>query len=106
MITLSLKYPIILSHYVTTTRLYLSHASNEVLREIRLVMEEGSFSLGPECEVLWSSTNKDLGGGQHVEGPERRPSLLVLVIHGQSNLGADDRFLDYFISKRQSPKLW
>ena len=59
-------------------------------------MEEGSFSLGPECEVLWSSTNKDLGGGQHVEGPERRPSLLVLVIHGQSDLGADGEIFKLF----------
>ena len=59
-------------------------------------MEEGSFSLGPECEVLWSSTNEDLGGGQHVEGPERRPSLLVLVIHGQSDLGADGEICKLF----------
>ena len=59
-------------------------------------MEEGSFSLGPECQVVWSSTNKDLGGGQHVEGPERRPSLLVLVIHGQSDLGADGEIFRLF----------
>ena len=52
-------------------------------------MKKGSFSLGPQCEVVWSSTNKDLRGGEHVEGAQRGPSLLVLVVHGESNLGED-----------------
>ena len=52
-------------------------------------MEEGSFSLRPECQMVRSSSNKDLGGGQHVEGAQRGPSLLVLVVHGESNLRED-----------------
>ena len=53
------------------------------------MVEEGSFPLGPECQVVWSSTNKDLRGGEHIEGAQRGPSLLVLVVHSESNLGED-----------------
>ena len=56
-------------------------------------MEEGSFSLRPECQMVRSSSNKHLGGGQHVEGAQRGPSLLVLVVHGESNLGEDGEMI-------------
>ena len=60
------------------------------------MMEEGSFSLRPECQMVRSSSNKHLGGGQHVEGAQRGPSLLVLLIHSQSHLGPDEEILELF----------
>ena len=54
--------------------------------QVSLVMHEGSFPLGPYRQMIGCPADEDLGGGQHVEAPGRRPALSVLIIHPEAHL--------------------
>ena len=49
-------------------------------------MQEGSSPLGPYRQMIWRPADEDLGGGQHVEAPGRRPPLGVLIIDPEAHL--------------------